>query len=346
MGNIEKISNREEIIVSIIMPLYNGESRLELSIESVINQQYNNFELIIINDGSTDKSNYILKKYFDNQKIKIINQVNSGVSVARNRGIAEASGKFIAFLDADDTLSDGYFINLEKYLTNEIDIIIFGMQFCIYNNLEKIDSKLHTYSRNMVFNSSDIDKYFFELYSINYLTPVWNKLIRRDILLDHEINFSSEMAILEDFNFVLETLMETQRISVVQNSLYNYYVNVGESSFSRRPNIDYKRNFKILDESLVLFARKSSLYSGVNRAKINGIIFRSYLISLEKTMQSTATILEKFRSTKKFVFDIDVQNKALDARVDRKGVDLLIFLVKKKLVTPFFIIIYFASLRK
>lgn len=96
------------ILVSIIMPVYNVEKYLEKTLESVKAQSFQNYELIVINDGSTDKSFEILKMYQDRMpQLYIMDQKNSGVSTARNRGIKRATGEYVCFLDADDQLSPG-----------------------------------------------------------------------------------------------------------------------------------------------------------------------------------------------------------------------------------------------
>lgn len=87
---------------SVIIPVYNGEKFIENAIKSVLEQTTSDWELIIVNDGSTDNTISVLKKYQDNEKIKIISQANSGVSVARNTGVKNSKGNYIAFLDADD----------------------------------------------------------------------------------------------------------------------------------------------------------------------------------------------------------------------------------------------------
>ena len=89
--------------ISIIIPLYNKEAAIERTIQSVLCQEFHDFELIVVNDGSTDHSLDVVKGISD-ERIRIINQQNSGVSAARNRGMNEANGEYVLFLDADDNL--------------------------------------------------------------------------------------------------------------------------------------------------------------------------------------------------------------------------------------------------
>ena len=89
--------------ISFIIPAYNAEKVIEECIRSIIKIDYNNYEIVVVNDGSTDHTEEIIKSYND-ARLKVITQKNSGVSTARNRGLLEASGEYIAFVDADDTL--------------------------------------------------------------------------------------------------------------------------------------------------------------------------------------------------------------------------------------------------
>lgn len=91
--------------ISVIIPVYNGEQFIETAINSVINQTYTNYEIIVVNDGSVDNTREIVNKIaFKNEKIKLINKENAGVSVARNIGVRETTGEYLTFLDADDKL--------------------------------------------------------------------------------------------------------------------------------------------------------------------------------------------------------------------------------------------------
>src|SRR6218665_1515018 len=110
---------------SIVIPLYNKEKWVTACINSILNQHFTDFELIIVDDGSTDKSLELVKNQFNDERIKIIRQKNAGVSVARNTGIAHASYKYIAFMDADDYWHPDYLkLNCDALLQNpKIDII-------------------------------------------------------------------------------------------------------------------------------------------------------------------------------------------------------------------------------
>lgn len=123
---------------SIIIPVYNTEKYLKRCIESVLSQTYQNFEMIIINDGSNDNSEEILKNYTSNFKIKIIKQTNHGLSYSRNVGIRKAKGDYIIFLDSDDLIEKDLLNIINKNISGE-DMIKYS--YCDFRNNEKINNK-------------------------------------------------------------------------------------------------------------------------------------------------------------------------------------------------------------
>lgn len=111
-------------MISVIVPVYNVEKYLEECLESIQNQTYSNIEIILVNDGSTDKSKEICEKYCkQDSRFKLINQTNQGQSVARNTGVAASTGEFIAFVDSDDIIRQDYLEVLIRYLSEEVDIV-------------------------------------------------------------------------------------------------------------------------------------------------------------------------------------------------------------------------------
>jgi len=126
--NIEK----KDISVSVIIPVYNAGKFLAETIESVLNQSFKNFELILINDGSTDDSAAICTEYLrKDARIKYVDQVNSGVSVARNLGLSYATGEYVFFLDSDDTIDRGFLAtSYDAAKEQNSDITIIGEEFC------------------------------------------------------------------------------------------------------------------------------------------------------------------------------------------------------------------------
>ena len=111
-------------MISIIVPVYNVEEYLEECIESIRQQTFTDFEVILVNDGSTDYSKEICEEYCrKDSRFRLINQENQGQSIARNRGIAESTGEFIVFIDSDDIVKFDLLTQLKKYMSDGIDIV-------------------------------------------------------------------------------------------------------------------------------------------------------------------------------------------------------------------------------
>ncbi len=165
--------------ISVIIPIYNTGALLQETINSVLNQTFKNFELLLINDGSNDlKTLEIINSQTDN-RIKIINQINSGVAVSRNRGIAEAKGQYLAFLDHDDLFLPEKLTNLKSIMDKDSEIIMTYSSIIPFGDLSKPLFKLpivqnltpsHLISRNYIYSMSCVmcRKNLIEKYQINF----------------------------------------------------------------------------------------------------------------------------------------------------------------------------------
>ncbi|WP_314853272.1 glycosyltransferase family A protein, partial [uncultured Granulicatella sp.] len=110
-------------MISVIIPVYNVENYLEECLKSVQTQTYTNIEVILVNDGSTDKSKLICERYCqENSRFLLINQENQGLSAARNKGVEISTGEYIVFVDSDDIIKTNYLEKLMQYMTEDVDI--------------------------------------------------------------------------------------------------------------------------------------------------------------------------------------------------------------------------------
>lgn len=124
--------------ISVIIPVYNVEKYIRQCLESVINQTYKNLEIIIVNDGTKDNSMKIVEEYLSDERIKIINKENGGLSSARNRGMEEATGEYIYFLDSDDWIELN---TIEILVENSKGVDIVGANFFYWDEIQKIKEK-------------------------------------------------------------------------------------------------------------------------------------------------------------------------------------------------------------
>ena len=203
--------------LSIVIPVYNTEKYLDDCLKSILNQSYKNIELIIVNDGSTDKSENIIKKYLKkSDKIKYKKIINSGVSVARNIGINMSTGKYIAFVDSDDYIDkDMYLKMINKSIEDDSDIVT-----CAYNKIYPNDVVKTIYSKNeKVFGYSLKDSNDILLYSNPY-TPC--KIFKRNLIVDNNILFDEDLRIFEDLVFCYKLYIRANKISYINEPLYYY----------------------------------------------------------------------------------------------------------------------------
>ena len=245
--------------VSIIIPVFNAEKYVKETLDSVCRQSYENIEVIVVNDGSTDQSMKILNGYHTDKKIKIISIKNSGVSVARNVGIENAKGEYITFVDSDDTI-EKYMIEklVDAIESGDYGMAICGIKMCYYkkHRVKKVDVIPHA---NSVKTKKQFDDTFHDLYeSKSYMSP-WAKLYRRDIIETYNIRFSPNVKIGEDMLFNFDFLTYRYTSKVIKQALYNYRIDAGEKSLSK----DYTKgrinnNFCLLQNS-VEFIEKNKI---------------------------------------------------------------------------------------
>lgn len=174
--------------ISIIIPVYNCEKYIEKLIQSILIQNYKNYEVIIINDGSTDLTKQILDKYKRRKKIKIINQKNNGVSNARNKGISLATGELMCFFDADDYIDKNYFQEIINYFAKNPDIEL--LNFGYFSELDKY-IKVLNYKEIKYNTKNEILDEFVALWDSLLLYNVWNKVYLSKIIKRNKIRFSN-----------------------------------------------------------------------------------------------------------------------------------------------------------
>lgn len=233
---------RENVLISIIIPVYNVEKYVRRCLDSITLQTYTNLEIIIVNDGSTDNSKNICEEYVSkDNRIKMINQNNFGLSSARNVGIELANGKYIAFVDSDDFVDLNYIKSMyDEASINNTDIVC-----CDFNYIDEDDKKWTRIDRD--------NKYYFNMEAIDDIiigkqyteVMTWNKLYKLDLFITNNIRFP--VGKLNEDNFTTYKLYYySNKISLINDKLYYY--------FQRKNSImNSKFNIKRLDILEVTF---------------------------------------------------------------------------------------------
>ncbi|MBO4887444.1 MAG: glycosyltransferase family 2 protein [Firmicutes bacterium] len=214
----------ENVTVSVIIPAYNCSDYLANMVASIRKSGLNVLEILIVNDGSTDGTEKIaLQLQEQSDDVRVISQPNSGVSAARNKGIREAVGDYLFFVDADDSLAAGSLSDVNGILdAQRPDMLLFGMVFDHYKNGAVYRRDAFRYPKRGTMLSPAWAQAFGDLYAYNMLSPVWNKLIRRDLILAHQVFFREDMIEMEDYLFSVQCLLSCEQIYLLDSVAYHY----------------------------------------------------------------------------------------------------------------------------
>lgn len=209
--------------ISIIVPIYNAEKYLNKCINSILNQTFKEFELILINDGSTDNSKEICEMYLQlDSRIKIINQKNQGQSDARNKGLKIAQGKYIGFVDSDDWIEEYMYQKLiDSCILNNSDMSIIGMREIDLNG-----TCLQNYRPNNNISFSEIIKRAY---------PV-NKLFKKELFTINNFYFKNGKYY-EDLELIPKIYTKCNKISIVNKIAYNYLKRPGSTTSTQDEKI-------------------------------------------------------------------------------------------------------------
>lgn len=247
---------------SIIIPCYNCQHFLPTSVGSVLDQTLENYELILVEDGSADGTEELCNQYADKYpQIRSFHKDNTGVSGARSFGITHALGEYLIFLDCDDTIEPWLLRETDRILAeNNPDLVIYGMYFDYYHgkNLER--SELLVYPKEELLQRSQLADRFQELFRCNSLSSACNKIFRADIIREHGLQFTEGMTLYEDFAFVLTYLQYCGNVYCWKEGLYHYRLDAGEDHLRRRvANLDkMRKNMECLTQACQGFATEES----------------------------------------------------------------------------------------
>lgn len=209
---------------SVIIPVYNCKVFLVDTVEQVRNAGLWDYEILLIDDGSTDGCAALCDALVKNHaEIRCIHQTNAGVSAARNRGMAESRGEYILFFDADDGVDPGALRNAAQILLQKRpDMLIFGMSFDYYFHGRLYRREELVYPRTTMLNKQQLASTMVDLYRCNALSPVWNKFIRRDLLITNCVQFEGSLIEMEDFVFSMNSLQHCESVFVLSEVIYRY----------------------------------------------------------------------------------------------------------------------------
>ena len=258
-------------LVSIIVPVYNGEKTIERCLRSIQNQSYSNIEVLVVNDGSSDHTDRIIKKYAQrDSRFRYIEKENSGVSDSRNVAMAEAKGDYFQFVDGDDWLV--------KQATEEFvnTALTYGCDMVISDFYRVCGRRIYTKGHidaGPVITRMKYAEYMMEAPANFYYGVLWNKFFRADIIRTFALKCSTQLDWCEDFQFNLEYLQYVGKVGVIRKPLY-YYVKTKGSLVDTQVNFQQSIRTK-----RILFDHYRDLYKAIDLYEENKLRIQMFYLS-------------------------------------------------------------------
>src|SRR5690554_115364 len=277
--------------ISVIIPVYNAEEYLDECITSVLNQCYTDFELLLIDDGSTDRSGEICDGFaIKDSRVTVFHKKNGGVSSARNLGLKNASGEWVTFVDSDDFISENYFQPTLDF--SEQDYIIVNSNEII--GTEKKEFRCYQLKKILLDD-------FFNNYNLfkDFSTP-WGKFYKKSIIDKNNILFDEDLDLGEDVIFNLSFLINCKNIGLSNVTEYNYRRETGGLS-QKGKDVKYLRNlYNLLYNKLKTYSNNPNFISN-HISYSASVYFRAILNSNLKVNDKRNFLLKLIKRHKKHI---------------------------------------------
>ncbi len=235
-------------MLSIILPIFNMEKHLNQCVDSILNQTYKDYELILVDDGSTDKSSQMCDEYAEqDNRVIVIHKENGGLSDARNTGVKVAKGEYIFFIDSDDFLDDNKALEkiVNRLKKSNADVLNFGFKK-YYANEDK-EYNYFKIDKNMPIEYCKDEKGFeFLMQNSLYIASAWNKVIRRQLFEKSDLSFKKGIYS-EDIDWCARLLIVAKKFDFINESFYCYRQREGSISKSIS-----NKNLKDLKDAIVI----------------------------------------------------------------------------------------------
>ena len=289
-------------LISVLVPVFNIERYIGLCLESIIHQTYSNLEIIVVDDGSTDRSGEICDLYAKkDSRIKVIHKKNGGLVSARKTAMQVANGDYIGYVDGDDWIGEDFYKSLISSIQDtSSDVVVAGFTRVLFDKTARIlnacpigvyeENKLVSFFSSMI----SIDDFFRH----GITTYLWNKLFRKEIIKDCQLNVDERITIGEDGAVVYPALLNAKRISVIDNCAYYY---------RQREDSMLKKTASFLDEAKKL----SILYEYLKKVFGDRFVEYNLINQIQKYVLSTFIIRSGgiLRQSYILPFSEDIKNK-------------------------------------
>ena len=321
------------VTISILMPVYNSQEYLKNTVQGVINQSYKEWELILVDDGSKDNSkNICIELQKIDNRIRFVNKENTGVSDTRNIALDNAKGKYIAFIDSDDSVHKDYLkILLSSIEKSNGQLAVCGFKERKISTNGQIEELSRVFYPKEVIATEDMKDLIMDFGNSGLLNPLWNKLYSRKIIEENNIRFKEEVETGEDFIFNLQYFRKINNICFSKGELY-YYIRRNNNSITYQ-YIDnmYEKGLEI-HNLLEDFLKDMNFYNSKNKYIIYGNnlmgVFSAFLNLFHKDCK--LTLKQKKHYIKAIVNREYVSECAVNRKRDKGLIGLTALLVRIK----------------
>lgn len=286
--------------VSIIIPVYNRVKELMIPVNSILKQSYTDWELILVDDGSSDGSADLCDRLEQQDaRIRVVHQDNAGVSSARNHGLAVAKGKYVLFIDSDDWIEKNTLENLvDRIEKDNSDIVLFAMNIDRFRG-EATNTTTILYGEDTTLNRETLTFQFVDLFYKDYLASSCTKFFKKTIIEENCLKFRTNLVLYEDFYFVMDYLSNVQKISVSNHAYYHYRMDETVILIEKRKPDGLLENLDLVAKRVLEFVKDSEIYHDKNLQKM---VFEFYIMYIYKLFVSTGyTNAERKRELKKLL---------------------------------------------
>ncbi len=272
------------LLISLVLPVYNAAHTLTECLESILSQGYDGYEIILVNDGSTDGSQELIEQYAGRypEKVKYVNQPNKGLGFARNTGIAMAQGTYLGFVDSDDFLAPNYFAVIDPVLRQQQpDIFVFNYQRVYRRKPSFLEKRYRFSDRKIVDTKVNIDTHPQIICQTE--NSVWIKMVKREIAKGSGYVFS-EVRLAEDMKVNLNWMLKSDSIIYSNEVLYNYILDHNYVSTSTQHITDL---FQVIDSVCEEYRKHGKFESCY--AELELMFIKHLLVANMRRMKSVRT---------------------------------------------------------
>lgn len=274
--------------ISIIVPVYNTEIYLRRCIESLLSQVYTDFELLLVDDGSTDKSGIICDEYAaKDSRVHVYHKENGGVSSARNLGLDKARGEWVTYVDSDDYVDAAYCSELLKY-SKDVDVVTCDMII--------VDGDRETYLES--YDWKDAGARSVGEYIVGSYTCVWGTLQRRSLYDEYKLRFPSGIKYCEDFHLMFKLYTYAKNVRRLDKGLYYYYQHPNSAVHNRNEETDRGERWVCTD--LMEFADREGLIKESEQYLSWRLLYAS--VSMLRTPKRYREFSELYTRKRKYIF--------------------------------------------